>query len=196
MRADAKRFAPGSASAPGLPRTKGERGAVDKPVGRNEAGGAGQAEAPAVEAVDRIPLDVDRAAVSAPAPTSLSARLTSIPPMRPRRRDWSISAAAARIAGHRRTDGIDQRSDARLTSPRLLRSGHKAAGSAPAKALCAAIWVSFGVKSATSTSDTSILAASASPIRSSSHARSATQSAGWTPNGVGALARSALRRAI
>ena len=75
-------------------------------------------------------------------------------------------------------------------------SGHSAGGSALASALCTATCVIFGVKRSVSTPATSIRAASASPIRSSNQARSATQSTGFTSPGACAFARSASRSAI
>ena len=54
----------------------------------------------------------------------------------------------------------------------------------------------FGVKRSVSTPATSIRAASASPMRSSSHARSATQSTGFTWRGARGLASNASRSAI
>ena len=136
-------------------------------------------------------------AVSAPAPISLSARLTSIPLLRPCRRASSMSAAAA--SGFPDSDEQIASTSGAIpgsTSRRPSRSGHRPAGSALASALWAATWVSLGVKSKTSTPDTSIRAASASPIRNSNQLRSATQSAEFSPNGVGALASRPLRSAM
>jgi hypothetical protein len=70
-------------------------------------------------------------------------------------------------------------------------SGHSPAGSAVANATCAATAYILGVKRSTSTAWTSIRAASASPMRKSSQARSAIQSAGLTPAGVSSRETSA-----
>ena len=74
--------------------------------------------------------------------------------------------------------------------------GHSAGGSAFANALCTATCIIFGVKRLVSTPATSKRAASASPRRRRSHARSATQSTGFTARGARTLARSASRNAI
>ncbi len=75
-------------------------------------------------------------------------------------------------------------------------SGHSAGGSALASALWTPTCTIFGVNRSVSTPATSIRAPSASPMRSSSQARSATQSAGWTSVGAGNCVSSALRTRI
>ena len=88
-------------------------------------------------------------------------------------------AAAFRLAGKRGAHRLDQRAGSPGSTLRMpSSSGHSAGGSALASALCTATWTIFGVKRSVSTPATSIRAASASPIRSSSQARSATQSTG------------------
>src|SRR6476620_4375318 len=74
--------------------------------------------------------------------------------------------------------------------------GHSAGGSAFASALCTATCTIFGVNLSVLTPATSIRPASASPIRSSSQARSAAQSTGLTSRGARTLASSASRSAI
>ena len=67
------------------------------------------------------------------------------------------------------------------TLPSRVSSGHSADGSLLASALCTATWRIFGVKSVDVDARRPAAArASASPIRSSSQARSAAQSAGLT----------------
>ena len=139
-----------------------------------------------------------RGAVSAPAPTTFSASSRSIPPIRPRRRADSIWAAARlRLAGQRRAHRVDQRRRCALRPCRCPPE----AGTAPPDRRWPArsappTWNIFGVKRSTSTPDTIIRAASASPIRSSSQARSAAQSTGLMLRGAAASASKALRSAI
>jgi len=75
-------------------------------------------------------------------------------------------------------------------------SGHSAGGSALASALCRATCTIFGVKRSVSIPETSIRAASASPIRSSSQARLAVQSTGLMSRGARTFASSASRSAM
>jgi len=134
-------------------------------------------------------------AVSAPAPTTLSASARSMPATRPRRRAASISAAARSASPESEAQMADTSAETRGSSlPSDDSSGHIADGSLLASADCRATWLIFGVKRLLSTLAISSLAASASPIRSNSHARSAAQSAGSTSAGLYALANRALRR--
>ena len=131
------------------------------------------------------------------APTSFWARPRSIPPMRPCRRASSscaeaISASPASDAHIAVTSCEIRGSYFRMP----VSSGHRAAASALASALWTATWVIFGVKWSVSSPLTSIRAASASPMRRSSHDRSATQSAGFTSRGARAFARSVSRSAM
>ena len=95
---------------------------------------------------------------------------------------------ALRLARKRRAHRLHQRRTpgSYLRMPSSI--GHSAAGSALASALCTPTWTILGVKRSVSTPATSMRAASASPSRSSSQARSATQSTGLTPRGARTLA--------
>src|SRR4029079_3643672 len=75
-------------------------------------------------------------------------------------------------------------------------SGQSAEGSELASALWTATWTIFGVKRSASTAAMSSRAASASPKRNRSQARSATQSTGFTFGGEADFASSASRIAI
>ncbi len=120
-----------------------------------------------------------------------------MPPIRPNRRAWSICAAA--LSGSPASDEHIASTSSRMRgSCRRIPSsiGHSAGGSALASALCTATWTILGVKRSVSTPATSIRAASASPIRNSSQARSATQSTGFTSRGDRTRASNASRSAI
>ena len=101
-----------------------------------------------------------------------------------------------RLAGQRGANRRDQRRDPGLDLGQFRFDRAHRRRVAVASADCSATWRIFGVKRSVSMLATSNRAASASPIRSSSHARSAAQSAGWTSAGLAVLASSALRRPI
>ena len=80
---------------PRLERAQLRRGGVEQPVGRDHAGGGGEAEAPGGQAIDRVPFDRRRPRRCwrrRRRPFRPASR--SIPPMRPRRRASSICAEA------------------------------------------------------------------------------------------------------
>ena len=83
-----------------------------------------------------------RGRCSAPAPTTFSASVRSIPPIRPRRRaPIDLRGRGFRLAGKRRAHRVDQLDDVRID---LLRcrpaAGTAPAGSALASALCTPTW--------------------------------------------------------
>ena len=160
---------------------------LDQPVGRDHARSpAARPNRQAVRLIDRVPFDGHRAAGVGAGPDDLLGKL-QVDPADP--------AAAARIVDLRRRGFRLAGSDAHIASTSwrdvrivsadaVLRAGTAPAGSALASALCTPTWNILGVKRSTSTPATSIRAASASPIRSSSQARSAAQSTGLTSRGA------------